>query len=197
MATLQVKQGQHDFKPSIFPWPRILSNKILYFEYTLTESCWYDSLGSDNYDFNKGIGLYQWLDFAKNFNAFILGWRSKLDQVNYFECVPYENVNKGIFANEDKIRVYKAGDVIKGYFKPSITGCELYLILEDTFNPDIELKVSLLPRDKQSVILWHKSKLSSCLYGVVDSWFGGNNVAVQDMNVGLLTNITKLNNHAS
>ena len=189
MSTLTVKQGQHDFKPSIFPWPRMLTNKVLYFEYTLTESCWYDSLGVDNKDFNKGVGLFQFLDFAKNFNAFILAWRPKLDQQFYFECVPYENRDKAILANEDKIRVYKAGDTIKGYFKPSSTGMELYLILEDTVNVDITLTDSLFFQDKQTLILWHKSNLSSCLYGIVDSWFGGNNVAVQDMIVELVTKI--------
>jgi len=176
MNTLTVKEGQHDFKPSIFPWPRMLNEKVLYFEYTLTESCWYDSLGSDNYDFNKAVGLFKYLDFAKNFNAFMLAWRPKLDQINYFECVPYENRDKAILANEDKIIVRKAGDVIKGYFKPTSTGCELYLVLDN------------------SVILWHKSKLSTWLYGIVDSWFGGNNVAVQEMNVEL---ITKIINNAS
>ena len=176
MKTLTVKEGQHDFKPSIFPWPRMLTNKVLYFEYTLTESCWYDSLGSDNYDFNKAVGLFKYLDFAKNFNAFMLAWRPKLDQVNYFECVPYENRDKAILANEDKIRIYKAGEVIKGYFKPALTGCELYLILEE------------------GVILWHKSKLSTWLYGIVDSWFGGNRYSPQEMNVKL---ITKIKSHAS
>ena len=189
MSTLTVKQGQHDFKPSIFPWPRMLTNKVLYFEYTLTESCWYDSLGSDNYDFNKGVGLFRFLDFAKNFNAFMLAWRPKLDERFSFECVPYENRDKAILANEDKIRVYKAGDTIKGYFKPSSTGMELYLILEDTVNVDITLTDSLFFQDKQTLILWHKSNLSSCLYGIVDSWFGGNNVAVQDMYVELVTKI--------
>lgn len=171
MSTRSVKKGKHDFKPNIFPWPLRLVGKRLYFEFTLTESCWYNSLGSDNYDFNKGVGLFQWLDFAKNFNAIILGWRPKLDQVNYFECVPYENVNKGIFANEDKMRVFKSGEKISGYFEPKSDSIEMYLIL------------------KESVILWHKSKLNSCLYGIVDSWFGGNNVAVQDMNVELITKI--------
>ena len=183
LKTLTVKEGQHDFKPSFFPWPRL--NRELHFEFVLTESCWYDSLGSvdpeknllrdkaiqsyhaDNYDFNKAVGLYQWLDFAKNFNAFMLAWRPKLDEMYSFECVPYENRDKAILANEDKIRVYKAGDVIKGYFKPSLTGCELYLILEE------------------GVILWHKSKLSTWLYGIVDSWFGGNNVAMKEMEVKL------------
>ncbi len=171
MSTLTVKQGQHDFKPSIFPWPRMLTNKTLYFEYTLTESCWYDSLGQDNYDFNKAVGLFKYLDFAKNFNAFMLAWRPKLDEMYSFECVPYENRDKGILANEDKIRVYKAGEVIKGYFKPSATGCELYLVLDN------------------SVILWHKSKLSTWLYGIVDSWFGGNRYSPQEMNVELITKI--------
>ena len=173
MSTLTVKAGQHDFKPSIFPWPRLLSDKVLYFEFTLTESCWYDSLDSDNCDFNKAVGLFKYLDFAKNFNAFMFAWRPKIDQVNYFECVPYENRAKAILANEDKIRVYKAGELIKGYFKPSLTGCELYLILED------------------SIILWHKSNLSTWLYGIVDSWFGGNNVSPQDMMVHLQINSIK------
>ncbi len=162
---LTVKQGQHDFKPSFFPWPRL--SWELHFEYVLTESCWYDSLGSDNYDFNKAVGLFKYLDFAKNFNAFMLAWRPDLTQQFYFELVPYENRDKAILANEDKIIVRKAGDVIKGYFKPTATGCELYLILED------------------NVILWHKSKLSTWLYGIVDSWFGGNNVAMKEMEVKL------------
>jgi hypothetical protein len=192
---LQVKQGQHDFKPSIIPWPRMLTNKVLYFEYTLTESCWYDSLGNDNYDFNKGVGLFQFLDFAKNFNAFMLAWRPKLDERFSFEVVPYENRDKAILANEDKIRIHKAGDTIKGYFKPSRTGMELYLILEDTVNVDITLTDSLFFQDKQTLILWHKSNLSSCLYGVVDSWFGGNNVSPQDMEAELIINFTKLQHH--
>ena len=163
-----VKEGKHDFKPSTFPWPR---TGELHFEFVLTESCWYDSLGNDNYDFNKAVGLYKWLDFDKNNNALMLAWRPDLTQKFYFECVPYENRDKTILANEDKILIYKAGDVIKGYFKPDSLGCELYIVLED------------------SVILWHKSKLDTCLYGVVDSWFGGNNVAVQDMNVKLVIKI--------
>lgn len=167
MATLTVKEGQHDFKPSFFPWPRIGE---LHFEFVLTESCWYDSLGSDNYDFNKAVGLFKYLDFAKNFNAFMLAWRPKLDEMFSFECVPYENRDRAILANEDKIIVRKAGEVIKGYFKPSFTGCELYLILEE------------------GVILWHKSKLSTWLYGIVDSWFGGNNVAMKEMDVKLSIN---------
>lgn len=174
---LQVKQGQHDFKPSIFPWPRLFNETVLHFEFTLTESCWYDSLGSDNYDFNKAVGLFRYLDFAKNFNAFMLAWRPDLTVVNQFECVPYENRNKSILPNEDKIRVYKAGDVIKGYFKPSLTGCELYLILEE------------------SVILWHKSNLSTWLYGIVDSWFGGNRYSPQDMEVDLIIKHLKLQPH--
>jgi len=114
------------------------------------------------------------LDFAKNFNAFMLAWRPKLNEQFNFELVPYENRAKAILANEDKIRIYKAGDVIKGYFKPSLTGCELYLILEE------------------NVILWHKSNLSTWLYGIVDSWFGGNRYSPQDMNVNLITKTTKL-----
>ena len=169
---LTVKQGQHDFKPSKIPWPTMLLGTVRYFEFTLTESCWYDSLGSDNKDFNKAIGLYKWLDFDKNNNAFMLAWRPKLDEMFSFECVPYENRDKAILANEDKIIVRKAGDVIKGYFKPSLTGCEVYLVLED------------------SVILWHKSKLSTWLYGIVDSWFGGNRYSPQEMNVELITKIT-------
>ena len=194
MSTLTVKQGQHDFKPSIFPWPRFFMNTVLYFEFTLTESCWYDSLDQDNYDFNKAVGLFRYLDFAKNFNAFMLAWRPKLnctdcksvlpvdsngstgEQFN-FELVPYENKNKAILANEDKIRVYKAGDVIKGYFKPTVTGCELYLILGS------------------SVILWHKSNLTTWLYGIVDSWFGGNRYSPQDMEVDLITKHLKLQPH--
>ena len=164
MKTLTVQEGKHDFKPSVFPFPRFGE---LHFEFILTESCWYDSLGEDNYDFNKGVGEYRWLDFDKNNNAFMLAWRPDLTQKFYFECVPYENRNKSILANEDKIKVYKAGDVIKGYFKPDNLGCELYLVLDE------------------SVILWHKSKLTTCLYGVVDSWFGGNNVAMKKMNVEL------------
>ena len=173
MKTLTVKEGKNDFKPSVFPWPRVSE---LHFEFSLTESCWYDSLGVDNKDFNKGVGLYRWLDFDKNNNAFMLAWRPDLSKQFYFECVPYENRDKAILANEDKILIYKAGDVIKGYFKPDKEGWELYIVLED------------------SVILWHKSKLITCLYGVVDSWFGGNNVAVQDMNVKLSI---KFINHAS
>ena len=192
MSTLTVKEGQHDFKPSIFPWPRFFTSTVLYFEYTLTESCWYNSLDSDNYDFNKGVGLFRYLDFAKNFNAFMLAWRPKLDERFSFECVPYENRNKAILANEDKIRVYEAGDVIKGYFKPTVTGCELYLILEEPVNPDKELTVSLDFQYKQSVILWHKSNLSTWLYGIVDSWFGGNRYSPQDMNVNLITKTIKL-----
>lgn len=153
-----VQQGKHDFKPSRIPFPRSRGFK---FRFKPDSSCWYDSLGSDNYDFNKAVGLYKWFDFKKNKNALLLGFRPDLELQGNFQYVPYENINGVIVANEHLL--VDSTEALEGEFKKTDKGLDLYLFDQ----------------------LWYSSSHNYCLYGIIDTWFGGNNTAPQMMSVEL------------
>lgn len=65
-----VQQGRHDFTPN----PTLLPGEARSFDGVAKfhTSCWYDSLGADNADWNKLIGVYRYFDFKKNQNALFL-----------------------------------------------------------------------------------------------------------------------------
>lgn len=167
MAILTAKKGTHDFRPSLFPFP-YFAKKRIYFKFWLFEDCWYDSLGVDNLDINKGPGVYDYWDFKKNENSLINGWRPKLDQRGFFEIFPYENVNGTNVANENKMRIIKADEAVYGYFQPSADGWELWLIDQD-----------------KKEILWHKSALKTSIFGKIDGWFGGDQITPHTMRMYL------------
>lgn len=156
-----VKQGKSDFVPnsSIIPFcPREVN-----FTFYLTESCWYNTLGEDNYDFNKIGGVWESLRFKKNYNALMNAWRPKLDQYGYFEIVPYENKLGLNLPNEDKKIIRKFDELIIGKIVTKSDGAEIYLLIDNSY------------------ILWYKSSLKGFLWSYIDSWFGGTSKAPHDM----------------
>lgn len=99
--TYTVQKGQHDFKPSPFPLPQ--QAKTVTVTFMLDSSCWYNSLGVDNYDWNKLFGFYKWDDYKKNKNAVMIAWRPYLTRRNAFEVCLYENINNANRPHEDRI----------------------------------------------------------------------------------------------
>jgi hypothetical protein len=166
MPVLTCKQGQHDFKPSALPLP--MRAKRLHFNFALFPECWYDSLGDDNWDWNKGPGVYQWLDFKKNQNALMLGWRPNLLQPGKFGLVPYENINGGNVPNDSKLILISAEEEVEGYLEPSPEGYQIWLLGEGG-----------------KYQFWHQSALKTKCIGKIDGWFGGNQTAPRTMRMYL------------
>lgn len=166
MPILTCKQGKNDFRPSSIPFP--IRAKRLYFRFYLFADCWYNNLGEDNWDWNKGPGIYRYFDFKKNENSLIPGWRPKIDQPGFFEAVPYENVNGVNVPNENKMRILAAEEELFGYFEPAPDGWEIWII-----NPD------------KPDTLWHKSQLTAKCVGKIDGWFGGNQTSPHTMRMYL------------
>lgn len=167
MPILTCKQNQSDFRPNgVLPLP--IKAKRIYFKFFLFAECWYNSLGQDNYDFNKGPGLYQYFDFKKNHNSLVPGWRPKLDQYGFFEVVPYENVQGSNVPNEEKMIILAAEEMCYGYFEPAPDGWELWIIDKD---------------GKET--LWHKGQLNTQFVGKISGWFGGNRKAPHTMRMYL------------
>lgn len=163
---LTCKQGKHDFRPSSLPLP--IRAKRLYFRFWLLNNCWYDNLGADNEDINKGPGIYRYFDFKKNKNSLIAGWKPKLDEPGVFRITPYENRNGAIVANEHLTRLLKAEESLEGYFEPASDGWALWLMNE-----------------QGQYFLWHKSALIADCVGKIDGWFGGNQTAPHTMHMSL------------
>lgn len=99
--TYTVQAGQNDFKPSPFPLPQ--QARTVTVTFMLDSSCWYTSLGVDNYDWNKLFGFYRWDDYKKNKNAVMVAWRPYLTRRNAFEVCLYENINNANRPQEDRI----------------------------------------------------------------------------------------------
>jgi hypothetical protein len=99
--TYTVQKEQHDFKPSPFPLPEQAKSYVVTF--MLDSSCWYNSLGVDNLDWNKLFGVYKWDDYKKNKNAVMVAWRPYLTRRNAFEICLYENINNANRPHEDRI----------------------------------------------------------------------------------------------
>lgn len=166
MATLTCKQNRHDFRPSSIPLP--IRAKRLYFRFELSPSCWYNTLGDDNEDINKGPGIYRYWDFKKNKNALITGWKPKLDELGVFRITPYENRDGAIVANEHLTRLSKANEQLQGYFEPTPQGWQLWLLESDG-----------------QYRIWHQSALMADCVGKIDGWFGGNRTAPHTMQMYL------------
>jgi hypothetical protein len=168
MAKLTVNQNQHDFKLNPLPLPIQAKNGALYFRFRLSKSCWYNNLGNDNFDFNKACGVYKFWDFKKNQNALILGWRPRLSDPNFFEIVPYENINGAIVANENKMRLLKVDEDLFGCFNTNPAGnWQLWVKEDGQYN------------------IWHRSALIAKIVGKISAWFGGNQTAPQKMELEL------------
>lgn len=100
--------NRHDFTPSPLPFPGEARSfdGVAYFD----PSCWYNTLGVDNADWNKLAGVYKFSDIVKNRNAFILAWRPDIKIRDVFELVLYENIQGANVPHESAIYKVKANE---------------------------------------------------------------------------------------
>ena len=155
----RVKQGQNDFTPSPFPLPgeaRSFDGVAMF-----DPSCWYNSLGTDQSDWNKLAGIYRYFDGFKDVNSFILAWRPDAKIPGTFELCLYENIAKANRPHESAIYKVKAGQV----FKFSL----------DEINGKYSLYI-----DNNLLGTQDNSRTYKTI-GKISAWFGGNRAAPQTM----------------
>jgi hypothetical protein len=101
--------NKHDFTPSplLLPMEARSFDGVAMFD----PSCWYNSLGVDNADWNKLAGIYRYFDGFKDVNSFILAWRPDSKIPGTFELCLYENIAKANRPHESAIYKVKAGQV--------------------------------------------------------------------------------------
>jgi len=155
----RVKQGRHDFTPS----PLSLPGEARSFDGTayFDPSCWYNSLGDDNADWNKLAGVYRFADIVKSRNAFILAWRPDIKIKDVFELCMYENIQGANVPKESAIYKVKAN--------------ERFTFSLDEINGKYSLYVNntLLGTQQNG----HNYKA----IGKIGAWFGGNRTAPHTM----------------
>lgn len=155
----RVGYNRHDFTPSPFPFP----GEARSFDgvASFDPSCWYNSLGADNADWNKLAGVYKYSDVVKNKNAFMLAWRPDIKIRDVFELVLYENIQGRNVPHESAIYKVKANEQFT-FSLDEINGkYSLYInnVLIGTQQNDHQYKV----------------------IGKISAWFGGNRGAPQTM----------------
>ena len=160
-----VRKGEHDFKPNEINLH--FGNFDLIWKVGFTPSCWYDSLGEDNADWNKAGGIGKMLT-ANNKNAVMLGWRPMLGVPGAFQAVIYVNNNWGEFVTGTPNRV---GQYEEAFIRIKRWGSKLsvyagYIIVSEK---------RLITTDHMEVF---------DMTGILrerGAWFGGNRTAPQDM----------------
>jgi len=163
----RVSFNKHDFRdtkkpifiPDPMPTPREAQSfdGVAYFD----PSCWYNSLGVDNADWNKLAGIYKYSDGFKNRNAFILAWRPDIKIRDVFELCLYENIQGKNVPQESAIYKVKAN--------------KRFTFSLDEINGKYSLYVNntLLGTQQNG----HNYKV----IGKISAWFGGNRTAPQTM----------------
>ena len=104
----EVTQGRHDFTPSPLPIPT--NAKSVSGSARFHASCWYNSLGVDNQDWNKLAGVYRFADVVKDKNSFILAWRPLTTTPNRFELCLYENIDGANVPHDSAIYQVSGGN---------------------------------------------------------------------------------------
>lgn len=150
-----VQQGKNDFIPNhtFLPGEARSFDGVAKFH----TSCWYNTLGEDNYDWNKLIGVYNPGDLKKNHNSFILAWRPDIKIRDVFELCLYENIQGANVPHESAIFKVKADQLFKFTLEEINGRYSLYIngVLVDTQRNDKLFKV----------------------IGIVGTWFGGTSKA--------------------
>lgn len=161
--TLVCKAGQHDFRPSPVPLP--FAAKSLTGWAMLDSSCWYNSLGVDNQDWNKLSGVYRWVDGYKNINSFILAWRPDTLQRGLFSLILYENIAGANVPHESAVYKVRAGEGFSFWFLESGGKYTLWI--------------------NGNVIGTQQNDRRYKTVAKVSAWFGGNRKAPHDMSMQL------------
>ena len=150
-----VQQGKSDFVPNhgFLPGEARSFDGVAKFH----ASCWYNTLGEDNYDWNKLFGVYQPSDLKKNHNSFILAWRPDIKIRDVFELCLYENIAGANVPHESAIFKVKSDQLFKFTLEEINGKYSLYIdgVLVDTQRNDKLFKV----------------------IGIVGTWFGGTSKA--------------------
>jgi hypothetical protein len=131
----------------------------------LDSTCWYNTLGVDNADWNKLVGVYHYWDFRKNKNAVIIAWRPYLLEKGWFEVCMYENINRTNHPHEDRITLVRANIEI-GWELKNWLGKYTLLIASEP-------------------LATQKNPIEYGTVGVVSAWFGGNQTAPHRMRLWL------------
>lgn len=151
--------NKHDFTPSPLPFPMEAKSfdGVAYFD----PSCWYNSLGVDNGDWNKLIGAYRYADGLKNKNSFILAWRPDIKIRDVFELCLYENIQGKNVPQESAIYKVKAN--------------ERFTFSLDEINGKYSLYVN------NTLLGTQQNDLKYRTIGKISAWFGGNRGAPHTM----------------
>ena len=157
----RVGYNRHDFNPSPLPFPGEARSFDGVASFDL--SCWYNSLGVDNLDWNKLAGVYRYFDGFKDVNSFILAWRPDTKVYGAFELCLYENIAKANAPHESAIYKVQAGQTFR-FSLDEING-KYSLYIENTL-----LGTQENPRPYKTI-------------GKVGGWFGGNRKAPHEMRV--------------
>jgi hypothetical protein len=155
----RVGQNRHDFTPSPFPVPGEARSfdGVAYFD----PSCWYNSLGVDNADWNKLAGVYKYSDLVKNRNAFILAWRPDTKIEGMFELCMYENIQGKNVPKESAIYKVRAN--------------ERFTFALDEINGKYSLYVN------NTLLGTQQNGHTYKVIGKISAWFGGNRTAPRTM----------------
>lgn len=154
-----VQQGKNDFVPNhtFLPGEARTIEGVAKFH----TSMWYNSLGVDNGDWNKLIGIYRYADIYKNVNSFILAWRPDIKIRDCFELCLYENIAGANVPHESAIFKVKQDQLFR--FK-----------LEE-LNGKYTLYIDGVLVDSQRNMKPFKT------IGIVSAWFGGTSKAPHTM----------------
>ena len=151
--------NKHDFTPSPLPFPmeaRSFDGVAMF-----DPSMWYNSLGTDQSDWNKLAGVHKFSDIVKNRNAFILAWRPDIKIRDVFELCMYENIQGKNAPKESAIYKVKAN--------------ERFTFSLDEIDGKYSLYVNNVLIGTQAND--HKYKV----IGKISAWFGGNRRAPNTM----------------
>lgn len=168
--TYAVKKGKSDFFPPEFPTLITFGRSILRWTINIEANCWYDSLGTDNADWNKLCGVTRAIS-ANNVDSCMIAWRPLTTEPGYFEICVYENIGKDNFPHENNIRVVTAGEQFTIEFQPALRDC-----MYDVFF-----------HRQNSMEHWDFSNFRQrfTLFRRIGLWFGGNQKAPQEMYIRL------------
>ena len=150
-----VQQGKNDFVPNhgFLPGEARTIEGVAKFH----ASMWYNSLGADNADWNKLIGVYRYADIYKNVNSFILAWRPDIKIRDCFELCLYENIAGANIPHESAIFKVKQD--------------QLFRFTLEELNGKYSLYIDGVLVDVQRNTKPYKT------IGIVSAWFGGTSKA--------------------
>lgn len=165
MQTFAVRKGKNDFSPPEFPTLIRYGRADLSWTFTIEANCWYDSLGTDNLDWNKLGGITR-ATSANNVDSLLIAWRPLATEPGYFQVCIYENIGKTNDPQEDNFRVVAAGERFSVEFIPMQNGqYDIY------FHRTSSLEYWTTSRFRKPFTLFRRIGL----------WFGGNQPAPQEM----------------